>query len=233
MRGGPALAPGPHDLPLQYVDVRDLAAFLVDAAEQRTAGIYDIAGPSGHATMGTLLQACAAVTGGQAVLHWVTPAAIRSAGISPWAQLPIWLPPGPAHHLFHEGHTAKALAAGLRTRPVEETVADTWAWLGSLPGLPSRRRKNDPPAPSSCPRDRPYRRPFAATARRRPGSARRPDEWVTSGTGVVMGAPDFAHGRACGLIRLRSGRRLSRSSPVRPRHAARYRRKPAINSNKT
>ena len=133
-RGGPTLAPGPRDLPLQLIDGRDLAIFLLDAARQRLAGAYNLVSEPGHATMGSLLEIANEVTGGRAELRWTDPAVIAEAGIEPWTQLPIWYPPGPDHHFLHEADVAKAYAAGLRVRPVRETVADTWAWLRSLPG---------------------------------------------------------------------------------------------------
>ncbi|MET0415126.1 MAG: NAD-dependent epimerase/dehydratase family protein [Actinoplanes sp.] len=134
-RGGPTLAPGPQDLPLQYVDARDLAAFLLDAGEQRLGGPYNLVSESGHTTMGELLEVAGEVTGGRAQLRWTDPAVILAAGIEPWTQLPVWLPPGSQDYdLLHRGDTSKARAAGLVCRPVRETVADTWAWLMSLPG---------------------------------------------------------------------------------------------------
>jgi nucleoside-diphosphate-sugar epimerase len=141
--GGPTLAPGPRDLPLQYVDARDLATFLLDAATGRLAGAYNLVSRSGHTTMGELLEVAAEVTGGRAALRWLDPEAVLAAGIRPWTQLPLWLPPGPAHEFLHAGDVSRAHAAGLRTRPVRETVADTWAWLGSLSSMP---RHADGPA---------------------------------------------------------------------------------------
>jgi 2'-hydroxyisoflavone reductase len=143
-QGGPTMAPGPEDLPLQYVDVRDLAAFLTDGFEQRLAGPYNVVGPSGHTTMGELLRVAAEVTGGRAELVWVTPAQVRAAGIEPWTELPIWMPPGNDHDYLHRGDVSKALGAGLKVRPVRQTVADTWAWLQSLPG-PAPQREDRPP----------------------------------------------------------------------------------------
>ena len=143
-RGGPTLAPGPADLPLQYVDVRDLAAFLADGFERGLAGPYNVIGPSGHTTMGELLRIGAEVTGGRAELVWLTPEQIEAAGIAPWTELPIWMPPGQGHDYLHRGDVAKVLGAGLRVRPVGETVADTWAWLRSLPG-PAPLRADRPP----------------------------------------------------------------------------------------
>ncbi|GIF02549.1 NAD-dependent epimerase/dehydratase family protein [Actinoplanes siamensis] len=140
-RGGPTLAPGPRDLPLQYIDVRDLAEFVLGAVG--VTGAVNVVGPSGHTTMGELLQTAAAITGGRAELRWTDPEPILAAGVQPWTDLPIWLPPGELHDFLHRGDVGTALAAGLRCRPVAETVADTWAWLSALPG-PARRRADRP-----------------------------------------------------------------------------------------
>jgi 2'-hydroxyisoflavone reductase len=133
-RGGPTLAPGPRDLPLQYVDARDLAAFLLDAAAAGTTGPFNVVSEPGHTTMGELLDVANEVTGGRADLRWTDPQAIAAAGIEPWIQLPCWLPPGPLHTFLHDGDVSRAFAAGLRCRPARDTITDTWAWLASLPG---------------------------------------------------------------------------------------------------
>ncbi|GAB1640448.1 SDR family oxidoreductase [Krasilnikovia sp. MM14-A1259] len=138
-RGGPTLAPGPRELPLQYVDARDLAAFVLDAAAQGRTGVYDVVSPSGHTTMEGLLQAANAVTGGRAELCWTDPEVIVAAGIEPWTQLPVWLPPGALHTMLHGSDVRRAVAAGLRVRPVAETVADTWAWLQGVGGVAPQR----------------------------------------------------------------------------------------------
>ncbi|KUL31019.1 NAD-dependent epimerase/dehydratase family protein [Actinoplanes awajinensis] len=136
-RGGPTLAPGPRDLPLQYVDARDLALFLL--ANVGVTGAFNVVSESGHATMGSLLDTANEVTGGHAELRWTDPDRILAAGVEPWTDLPIWLPPGDSHDFMHRADVSKALAAGLRCRPVRETVADTWAWLSSLPGAAPQR----------------------------------------------------------------------------------------------
>ncbi len=139
-RGGPVLAPGPPELPLQYVDVRDLAEWILGAAEQGLSGPYNLIGPQGHATMHTLLDACARVTGGAAELRWTEPGVILEAGIEPWVQLPVWVPPGSdLHDALHSADVSRARATGLRCRPVEETVADTWSWLRALDGAAPQR----------------------------------------------------------------------------------------------
>ncbi|WP_208324080.1 hypothetical protein [Diaminobutyricimonas sp. TR449] len=73
------------------------------------------------------------------ILRWLPPEQILAAGIEPWSDLPVWLPPGELHDTMHQGDVSKALAAGLRCRPVEATVADTWAWLTSIGGVAPQR----------------------------------------------------------------------------------------------
>ncbi|MEU8243431.1 NAD-dependent epimerase/dehydratase family protein [Actinoplanes missouriensis] len=143
-RGGPTLAPGPRDLPLQYIDVRDLAAFVLDAAAAGRTGPYTVVSESGHTTMGELLDTANEVTGGHADLRWTAPEAILAAGVEPWTQLPIWLPPGPLYAFMHRGDVTRAMAAGLRCRPIRDTVTDTWSWLSALPG-PAPQRTDRPP----------------------------------------------------------------------------------------
>jgi nucleoside-diphosphate-sugar epimerase len=129
--GGRVLAPGPRELPLQYVDVRDLAVWVLHSAERGLSGAFNVVSRSGHTTMQQLLESCVRVTGSGASLHWVDPEVILRAGIEPWNELPIWVPPNHAARGQHTTDSSKALAAGLRCRPAEGTVSDTWAWLGA------------------------------------------------------------------------------------------------------
>ncbi|GGW91326.1 reductase [Streptomyces malachitofuscus] len=139
-RGGPVLAPGPRELPLQYVDVRDLAEWILGAAERELSGPCNLMSPQGHTTMGELLEACVEVTGGPAELRWTAPEVILEAGIEPWTQLPVWVPPGSdLHDALHSADVSRAVATGLRCRPVAETVADTWRWLTGLGGTAPQR----------------------------------------------------------------------------------------------
>jgi nucleoside-diphosphate-sugar epimerase len=133
-RGGPVLAPGPADADLQYVDARDLARWSLTAAERGLGGPYNLISPSGHTTMKELLESCVAVTGSAAELRWTDPEPILAAGVRPWTDLPVWLPPGELYDSLHRADVSQAVAAGLCCRPVTETVADTWAWLQELGG---------------------------------------------------------------------------------------------------
>jgi 2'-hydroxyisoflavone reductase len=136
-RGGDVLAPGPADMPLQYIDCRDLAAWMLTAADRGIGGAFNTVSQPGLATMGSLLAAAKAVTGSDARLVWVAPEVIEAAGIEGWIELPVWLPPEGEAAGLHTGDVSKVHAAGMICRPVTETIADTWAWL---------QAEGDPPA---------------------------------------------------------------------------------------
>lgn len=135
-RGGAVLAAGPADLALQYVDVRDLAAFLLDP--EVPGGTFNVVSRTGRATMGELLAACVAVTGAEARLRWIDPERILAAGVVPWNDLPIWIPAGHPYRWLQERDVRAAYAAGLVCRPVTDTVADTWSWLRAVGVVPPR-----------------------------------------------------------------------------------------------
>lgn len=127
-RGGPVLAPE-RARPLQYIDARDLAQWMLAAAERGLGGAFNTVSRPGHCTMGSLLETAVRVTGSDAELVWVSPEVIEEAGISPWIELPIWLPQDEEYGGMHDADVSAAYAAGLTCRPMPETVADTWAWL--------------------------------------------------------------------------------------------------------
>ena len=131
-RGDRVPVPGPRDRPLQVLDARDLAAFVLDHDPE---GVLNVTGPAGHTTIGELLTACVEATGSGAELVWLDPEVVERAGVEPWTELPIWAPPTGELAALHSGDVSRAHAAGFRARPATETVADTWAWLG-LEGVP-------------------------------------------------------------------------------------------------
>lgn len=141
-RGGRVLAPGPAALPLQYIGARDLAGWALSAAGEGFGGPCNTVSPQGHCTIGELLTTCVEATGADVELVRLTPADIARSGLRPWGQLPIWLPPGELHERMHGADVTRASAAGLRCRPVAETVADTWDWLRRAPdGEPDHPRR--------------------------------------------------------------------------------------------
>jgi 2'-hydroxyisoflavone reductase len=134
-------APGPRQRPLQYVDGRDLAEWCLLAGREGITGAFNTVSEPGHTTIGALLDHCVAVTGSDDELVWVSPEAVEAAGVSGWTDLPIWVPPTGELAGLHDCDVSAATAAGLRCRPMEETVEDTWAWLQreGTPTPPTKR----------------------------------------------------------------------------------------------
>ncbi|MEI2811857.1 MAG: NAD-dependent epimerase/dehydratase family protein [Nocardioides sp.] len=135
-RCDPILAPAPHDRPLQYIDARDLACWLVDQGTGGLTGCFDTVSRRGHTTTAVLLAACRAATGSTATLIWAAEEWLTAREITGWVDLPIWAPLDSEIDGLHGGDTSAAHTAGLRCRPIEETVADTWSWLRQLPVPP-------------------------------------------------------------------------------------------------
>jgi nucleoside-diphosphate-sugar epimerase len=137
-RGGPVVAPGDPQRGLQYVDARDLAAWVLDNLVRGTTGAVDTVSPPGFTTIRALLEACVAATGSDAELVWVPEEVLDAEGAEPWTQLPCWVPSTGELAGLMESDTSRAASTGLRCRPVEETVRDTWSWL-EYAGMPAPR----------------------------------------------------------------------------------------------
>ncbi|GCL66016.1 SDR family oxidoreductase [Pseudaquabacterium pictum] len=135
--GQPVLAPGMPDRPLQVIDARDLAAWLLQALDHGAAGAFNAVSPPGAITWGGLLQACAAAARVLPDLRWVPDDQLLAHGVGPWMELPLWIPasgPDAADSAaFMAVPSGRAQAAGLRCRSIGETVADTLAWWQALP----------------------------------------------------------------------------------------------------
>ena len=141
-RGGRVLAPGRPGRPLQYVDVRDLASWVLSALSTGLSGPVDVASRSGQATSEQLLAACVHATGSGAELTWISEADLQAHGAEPWTQLPCWVPEAGEFTGFLEVDTSRAAQTGLVCRPVTDTVDDTWRWI-ERDGMPARRPDRD------------------------------------------------------------------------------------------
>ena len=126
-RGGEVLAPGRPERPVQCIDARDLAHWCVRLSEQRTTGAFNAVGP--RLPMRRLLAECRDALRADARFTWMDNAALLALGVAPWTGLPLWLPEtDPEFGGMMLTDLARALAAGLRTRPLRETIVDTHAW---------------------------------------------------------------------------------------------------------
>jgi len=130
-QGDEVLAPGRPERPVQLIDARDLAAWILDLIEGRVTGSFNATGPNYPLTMQAVLHTCRSVSGSDAAFTWVPEAFLLAHGVVPWSELPLWIPEGGPALL--ELSIGKALAAGLRCRPLGATVGDTLAWDRTLP----------------------------------------------------------------------------------------------------
>ncbi|WP_324188691.1 NAD-dependent epimerase/dehydratase family protein [Nocardia flavorosea] len=123
-RGGRVLVPGSPDRPIQPVDVRDVAAF---ALTPDLTGVYNVTAAR-RERMGDMLGACRDITGGGAVLEWVTDEQwLARQGIRQWTELPLWRTYAGVWNV----DASNAREAGFTCRPIRETVSATWMWLNS------------------------------------------------------------------------------------------------------
>jgi 2'-hydroxyisoflavone reductase len=127
-RGGDVLVPGDPEQTVQLVDARDLALWMLDLGSRRIGGAFCATGPPGVTTMRSVMDAAVRASGSDARLHWAPDDLLVEAGVEGWTEVPLWLPQDEFPGTWRVG-TAAAEASGLRFRPIEETVADVWAWL--------------------------------------------------------------------------------------------------------
>lgn len=132
-RGGEILGPGSAQDPTQFIDVRDLAAFLLTTIERGQFGIYNADGAPGALTMGALLRESQRASGKKSSVTWVPADFLEAQKVSAWGDMPAWIPARGEYAGFGRTSVSKARAAGLTYRPLRETVRDTLAWWRKLP----------------------------------------------------------------------------------------------------
>ena len=134
-RGGEVLVPGTPNDAVQLIDVRDLAQWIVHAAQTRLTGYFDGIGPS--YTRGQFLADCAEALGSSCTFTWVDRAFLESHDIKRWSgprSLPLWLPL-PEFAGFNTRDTSPARESGLTLRTISETARDTLFWARTAGGL--------------------------------------------------------------------------------------------------
>ena len=124
--GGDVLAPDGPDNPVQFVDGRDLAEWILRLAERGTPGTYNATGPERPLRIGEFLDACRSVTGSGARFVWADEAFLLEHAVAAYSEMPLWVPRQALG--FNTFDCRRALAAGLSFRPLARTIADTWTW---------------------------------------------------------------------------------------------------------
>ena len=128
-QGGQVLAPAPPSAPIQWIDARDLASWIVQLLEQKKIGTYNATGPERPMTFGQMLDACRAAAKSDARFTWVDEQFLLDQGVKPYSDLPLWIPQAEKAYAGHfVVDSRRAFASGLTCRPVAETAQDTLLW---------------------------------------------------------------------------------------------------------
>jgi nucleoside-diphosphate-sugar epimerase len=138
-QGGRVVVPDSPDLALQHIDVRDLAQWIVFAAEERVTGTYDATGPAVPFQLG-IGEIAGATAAPDTQLVSVPESVLETLGVNPWSgprSIPLWLPQDWAKMTGRD--VSAALANGLRTRPMAETALDSLEYERGL-GLDRPRK---------------------------------------------------------------------------------------------
>ena len=139
-RGGEVLAPGDGRDPVMFIDARDLGEWMVRLAEADATGAFNAIGPAHRLDMAGLLYGIRASTTAGAQLVWVPADFLEAQEVTPWGDMPVWVPPSGDSAGFHTRSNARALAAGLTFRSIADTVEATKAWFAAQP----EERRNAP-----------------------------------------------------------------------------------------
>jgi nucleoside-diphosphate-sugar epimerase len=121
-RGGEFIVPAPPDDQVQFVDARDLGAWLVDLCARRESGAFNATHPG--ASWADLVESCLRVTGADSRPVWVDGEWLAKQGVGQWMELPLWLY-GPDTAGMFRADVSRAVAAGLTFRPLDEIVRGT------------------------------------------------------------------------------------------------------------
>jgi 2'-hydroxyisoflavone reductase len=130
--GGDILVPGRLEQPTQYIDVRDLAEWTLDMIERNAGGIYNATGPARPDTLGGMINSCLQATDAESRLVPVPEDFLLELGVTPFKDLPFWLAAKEGGDGLMQVNNSKAHDAGLTSRPLVETVRDTYAWRKTL-----------------------------------------------------------------------------------------------------
>lgn len=132
-RGGEVLVPSDGSVPVQIIDVRDLAHWMVDLAEAKATGIFNAVGPAETLSFDEMISACVADGQSMPPLTRVKEDWLEANEVQAWSDLPVWIPDTADVRGVSRIDGRRAIDAGLKLRPVAETAADTLSWALSRP----------------------------------------------------------------------------------------------------
>jgi len=132
-RGGEVLAPNRPDQGTQFIDVRDLAAFVVKSIEEKISGVFNATSKDGQFHMGQLLETCKKVSGSDASFTWVDEKFLEEQEVKGWSEMPCWVPTVGDFAGIMDVDVSRALAKGMKIRSLDKTVKGTLDWWASKP----------------------------------------------------------------------------------------------------
>ena len=132
-RGGDMLCPGNGSDLVQYIDVRDLAEFIIHCLEQKTTGIFNTISDSKTETVKDMVDTCIEVSGADTNAVWADTDFLTEQGVRPWADMPVWVPNAGEMAGLSQIDVSRAFAAGMKIRDRKETALDTLNWFKTLP----------------------------------------------------------------------------------------------------
>jgi len=130
-RGGNIIVPGPQERGVQFVDARDVADFTVHAIEEGTSGAYNVTSPRGAITMRDIVDACRDGIDVLPAATWIDGDFLAEHGCEGWGDVPLWIPPDSPYPGILNADVSRALTAGLKYRPLRETVRDIRDWYAA------------------------------------------------------------------------------------------------------
>lgn len=132
-RGGEVVAPGDGSDPVQFIDARDLAEWMIRIAETRSIGTFNATGPDYPLSTAAMLHGIRATNTAGARLNWIPTDFLSAQKVSQWSDMPVWIPARGDSTGFAQRDISRALATGLSFRTLATTAIDTLAWFRSLP----------------------------------------------------------------------------------------------------
>jgi len=138
-KGGDVIIPGKIDDPVQFIDVRDIAEWMIRLIETGTTGTYNGAGPASAMTMPAYVYGAHAAFGSK--VNFVS---IDDYDFLEKNQIPFmapWILPGEKFKGMSRVNIEKSVASGLTYRPLATTVKDVHDWWYSDAVTQERRDK--------------------------------------------------------------------------------------------
>jgi len=137
-RGGEVMAPGAPSDPVQFIDGRDLAEWVIRMVETRETGVYNATGPADTLGVGAMLERIKSANNSKANFTWVNADFLEEQKVAPWSDMPVWVPPSGEEGGMGRINIQRSVGKGLTFRPLELTARDTLAWFKSQP--PERQK---------------------------------------------------------------------------------------------